>query len=274
MTSTVSLNQRLKLLIDLPWESALKSQTGVHRPVDLARAHGLSAQAVRNYEEAGVLPPARRTPSGYRIYTDDHAAALTAYLGLLPGYGYPAAGEIMRAVLRDDLDAALAVIDAAHVQLRRDRDTVTAVAAALVTTPAAARLPDRPVSVGVLAHRLGVTPATLRKWERAGILAPARSRTARAYSPDDVRDAELAHLLRRGGYLLGHIATVIEQVRAAGGPGPLAASIDRWRDRLTARGRAMLTGSARLSDYLDTRPAAPPEGDSGGAAGSGDDQRG
>jgi DNA-binding transcriptional MerR regulator len=110
--------------------------------------------------------------------------------------------------------------------------------------------PHSPVSIGVLAHRLGVTPATLRKWERAGILAPARSRTARAYSPDDIRDAELAHLLRRGGYLLDHIAAVIEQVHAAGGPGPLAASIDQWRERITARGRAMLTGSARLADYL------------------------
>jgi DNA-binding transcriptional MerR regulator len=243
--------------------------------VDLARLHGLSAQAVRNYERAGVLPPARRTASGYRVYTDAHASALAAYLALIPGYGYPAAGEIMRAVLRGDLDAALAVVDAAHVQLRRDRDTVTSVAAALVEAPSGP-LPDRPLPVGVLAHRLGITPATLRKWERAGILGPARSKGARVYFPDDVRDAELAHLLRRGGYLLDHISAVIEQVRAAGGPGPLAASIEQWRARLTARGRAMLAGAARLSDHLDSMQtyAAPPVGVTGGAAGSGEDQRG
>jgi DNA-binding transcriptional MerR regulator len=275
MTSTVSLNQRLKLLLDLPGQGSLKSQNGVHRPVDLARAHGLSAQAIRNYEQAGVIPPAGRTASGYRVYTDAHASALAAYLALIPGYGYPAAAEIMRAVLRDDLDAALAVIDAAHVQLRRDRDTVTSVAAALVEAPATPPS-DRPLSVGVLAHRIGVTPATLRKWERAGILAPARSKGARLYSADDVRDAELAHLLRRGGYLLDHISAVIEQVRAAGGPGPLAASIEQWRARLTARGRAMLTGAARLSDHLDRGQtyAAPPVGVTGGAAGPGEDQRG
>ncbi|KIX73216.1 MerR family transcriptional regulator, partial [Streptomyces sp. MBRL 601] len=45
------------------------------RPVDLARAHGLSTQAVRNYEEAGILPAAGRTRSGYRVYTPLHAAA-------------------------------------------------------------------------------------------------------------------------------------------------------------------------------------------------------
>jgi len=231
----------------------MKSQTGVFRPVDLARAHGLSAQAVRNYEQAGVIPSAARTASGYRVYTDDHAGALNAYLALVAGYGYRAAGEIMRSVLRGDLPTALAVLDAAHVQLQRDRETLERVASAAVVlascTPATPG-PDEPVSVGVLAHRLGVTPATLRKWERAGILAPARSRTARSYSADDVRDADLAHLLRRGGYLLDRIAAVIEQVHAAGGPGPLAASIDQWRERLTARGRAMLTGSARLADYL------------------------
>src|SRR5258708_5010953 len=103
MTSTVSLNQRLKLLPSYAGGSPLKSKNGMYRPVDLARAHGLSAQAVRNYEQAGMIPHAARTASGYRIYTDDHAGALGAYLGLVPGYGHRAAGEIMRSVLRGDL---------------------------------------------------------------------------------------------------------------------------------------------------------------------------
>jgi DNA-binding transcriptional MerR regulator len=174
-------------------------------------------------------------------------------------------------VLRGDLPAALAVVGAAHVRLHRDRETVDRVASAAVVlaccppaapgSAASGPGPGGPVSIGVLAHRLGVTPATLRKWERAGVLAPARSRTARAYLPDDVRDAELAHLLRRGGYRLDHIAAVIEQVHAAGGPGPLAASIDQWRERITARGRAMLTGSARLAEYLSFHELrTPPDG--------------
>ncbi|MEU4570359.1 MerR family transcriptional regulator [Micromonospora sp. NPDC023956] len=238
----------------------MKSKNRTYRPVDLARTHGLSAQAVRNYEQAGVIPSAARTPSGYRTYTDDHAGALDAYVALVTGYGHRTAGDIMRSVLRDDLPTALALLDTAHVQLHRDRETLDRVAstAVLLATPTPTTPgPDRPIPVGVLAHRLGVTPATLRKWERAGILTPARSRTARIYSPEDVRDAELAHLLRRGGHPLDRIAAVIEQVHAAGGPGPLAASIDQWRQRITARSRAMLTGSARLADYLSFRDTTP-----------------
>lgn len=227
------------------------------RPIDLARAHGLSAQAVRNYERDGVLPPAARTPNGYRCFTGTHARALAAFLALIPAHGHAAAGEIMRAVNRGDLGAALRVIDRGHAQLQRDRETLEAVeAAAPVLAAGPARRERAAVPISVLAHRLGVRPATLRKWERAGLLQPVRDPATRyrVYSPADVRDAELAHLLRRGGYRLDHIAGVLRQVREAGGAEPLAASLEQWRGRLTQRGRALLRGAARLDDLLDAAP--------------------
>ncbi|MFD6563559.1 TioE family transcriptional regulator [Micromonospora profundi] len=232
------------------------SNPGVRRPVDLARAYGLSAQAVRNYERDGVLPPAQRSPSGYRRFTEAHAKALGAYLALIPGHGYAAAGEIMRAVNRGEIDAALRVIDRGHALLQRDRETLDAVEEAVPLLVGVERGPQgrAAVPISVLAHRLGVGPATVRKWERAGLLQPVRDPVTghRRYSPDDVRDAELAHLLRRGGYRLDHIAGVVRQVREAGGTEALAASLRQWRHRLTERGRAMLTGAARLAEYLDS----------------------
>ncbi|SHN44345.1 TioE family transcriptional regulator [Cryptosporangium aurantiacum] len=227
-----------------------------YRPVELAREHGLTAQAIRNYEERGVLPPAERTATGYRIYTDLHAIALRAYLAQLPAHGYATGGEILRAINNNAVDDALRAVDRSHAQLLRDRETLDVVEAAIgvLTEPAADR-PDRLLPVSAVAQRLSVSPATLRKWERAGILTPQRDLATgyRLYSADDVRDAELAHLLRRGGYLLAHIATVVEQVRTAGGVDALAASLAGWRERLTDRGRAMLTAAGRLDDYLRYR---------------------
>jgi DNA-binding transcriptional MerR regulator len=241
------------------------SNTGVRRPVDLARVHGLSAQAVRNYEQAGVLPPAERSPSGYRRYTEVHAKALSAYLALLPGHGYAAGGDIMRAVNRGEIDKALRTIDHSHALLQRDRETLDAVEAAIATLTGAAPEPrSRPaVPISALAHRLGLQPATLRKWERSGILRPVRDPAThyRVYAPDDVRDAELAHLLRRGGYRLDHIADVLRRVRDAGGAEPLAASLLGWRERLTERGGALLTGAARLADYLSAAELLPAQRD-------------
>ncbi|GAA2781365.1 TioE family transcriptional regulator [Kitasatospora aburaviensis] len=242
--------------------------------MDLAREHGISTQAVRNYERDGVLPPAGRTPSGYRSYSAVHVRALRAYLALVPAHGYAAAGEIMRAANGGELDAALAAVDRSHAQLMRDRETLDAVEAAVDAlgraatggAPAAGPLgvaaPDRPFSVGQLAHRLGLAPATLRKWERAGILAPRRDPQTRHrhYSAGDVRDAQLAHLLRRGGFPLAHIATVLHQVRGAGGPEALALSLGDWRRRLTDRGRAMLTAAGELAEYLRAQETARPGG--------------
>ncbi|MFD7579382.1 TioE family transcriptional regulator [Kitasatospora sp. NPDC059817] len=254
------------------------------RPSDLARGHGLSAQAVRNYERDGFLPPAERTASGYRIYTEVHAAALDAYRSLVAAYGHATGGRIMTALHRGGLDDALTAIDRGHGQLLRDRDTLDAVrkavhhlaardlaarpdaawdiAADLAAGPSAEPAVDGAVlSIGELAHRLGVTPATVRNWEGAGILTPARDQATghRVFRADDIRDAELAHLLRRGGYPLDHIATVVRQVRTAGGTASLADALDGWQRRLTAQGLAMLDAAARLGHYLGLTGRPRPE---------------
>ncbi|MEV4155270.1 TioE family transcriptional regulator [Nocardia salmonicida] len=225
------------------------------RPSDLAREHAISTQAVRNYEQDGCLPPAERTPTGYRIYTELHATALRTYLTLIPAYGHARAGDIMRALHEDDLDKALTIIDRGHSRLLRDRETLTSVHRAVdhlitesssdTTHSAGSR------TIGELAHHLRVTPATLRAWEAAGILSPDRDPATgyRRYGPTDLRDAELAHILRRGHYRLDHIATVIGQIRAAGSTEALAKALADWRAGLTAQGIAMLDAAAALSRY-------------------------
>ncbi|WP_367325643.1 TioE family transcriptional regulator [Streptomyces sp. HUAS ZL42] len=231
------------------------------RPIDLARGHGLSTQATRNYEEAGILPPARRTPHGYRTYTPLHAQALRAFLTLVPGHGHRTATSIMQAVNQGTAEEALHLIDESHAQLLDDRRTLQAVERALRSLePAAASEADSrsgPADrfIGPLARELGIRPATLRKWERAGLVRPRRDpRTGyRVYDEAATRDARLAHQLRRGGYLLEQIAPLIAQVRAAGGLEPLEATLRDWHGRLSARGRAMLAGAAELEAYLRER---------------------
>ncbi|TDC24022.1 MerR family DNA-binding transcriptional regulator [Streptomyces sp. 8K308] len=232
------------------------------RPVDLAREHGLSTQAVRNYEEAGILPPADRTPSGYRVFTPLHAGALRVFTALVPAHGYHQATAIMRAVNEGATEDALALIDAGHAQLLDDRRTLTSVECALgdLVGPGEPE-PDeqRSMFVGDLAQRLGVRPATLRKWERAGLVRPRREPGTgyRVYGPTDVRDAQLVRQLRLGGYVFSQIAPLLDQVRTAGGVAPLRGALDDWRDRLSRRGLAMLAAAGELHDFLTEhgRPA-------------------
>ncbi|MFB7945704.1 MerR family transcriptional regulator [Kitasatospora phosalacinea] len=246
------------------------------RPIDLARAHGLSTQAVRNYEEAGVLPPAARSAHGYRQYGERHAAALRAFLALLPGHGHPAATAIMRAATAGDLPEALRLIDGSHALLAEDRRTLAAVRTALDHLPPDPAAPAAPQAagtsasgthIGPLAHRLGLRPATLREWERAGLVTPHRDpRTGyRVYTPAQVRELLLAEQLRRGGHGLARTAEILGHLRTAGSPEAVRPTLAAWQDRLTARGRALLTGAAALHAYLDhsdhsDHPDRPPQG--------------
>jgi DNA-binding transcriptional MerR regulator len=218
----------------------------------------LSAQAVRNYEQQGIVPTAGRTPSGYRVYTPLHAGALRVFVALVPAHGHQTASDVMRAVNAGDIYSALTLLDESHAQLLQDRKTLAAVDTALrdlaVSEPQA--LPQGGVIfIGGLARQLGIGPATLRKWEKAGLVEPRRDPDTdyRVYSAADVRDAHLSHQLRRGGYLLHQIAPLIAQVRHAGGVEPLESTLNGWRARLRARGLSMLAAAGKLSAYVENR---------------------
>ena len=236
------------------------------RPAELARRHGLSAQAVRNYEGDGFLPVAERTPTGYRIYTRTHELALAAYVALIGAHGHAAAG---RSCARSTTTTSTRhcgrstratpgcsgtgrpwTRSAPPSTRSPKRPEIAPSPPGRTADPPGA--PEAPYSIGALAHRLDVTAATLRAWERAGILRPRRDVDTghRSYDADDVRDADLARLLRRGGERLNRIAVVVGQVRDAGSIDAVAASLAEWQARITRRGLAMIEADRHLADYL------------------------
>ncbi|MFB7496988.1 TioE family transcriptional regulator [Streptomyces sp. NPDC056161] len=224
------------------------------RTVDLARAAGVSTQQIRNYEEAGVLPPAERSASGYRTFREVHRRALLTYRSLPAGYGTTQAVRIMRAVHEADVPGALALVDAAHAALHEERGALRATGEALRT------LAGRPLGpgprtglrIGEVAALLGVRTSALRVWEDAGLLTPGREHGThyRRYGPADVRDARLIHTLRRAQHLFEQIRPVLDDLRREGGDEALRAALVTRERALTARSRAMLAGSGRLHDYL------------------------
>lgn len=233
------------------------------RPVDLAQAVGVSAQQIRNYEDAGVLPPVPRSESGYRQFSERHLLALQTFRSMIPGYGVVAARSIMRTVHDGDVAGALALVDASHAavddQRRQLRETGAALAALADATTASAVAPPGSSSglrVGEVARRLGVRASALRTWEAAGLLTPSREpgTSYRSYSPDDIRDAQLVLLLRQSYYGLAQVALVLGDLRRTGSTDALRAVIAQRQEQLTARTLAMLDGSGRLFAYLSSEP--------------------
>ncbi len=157
------------------------------RTIDLAKAAGISVQQVRNYEALGLLPSASRSQSGYRLYTQQHLAALKTARSLVGGYGWQRMPTIMQALHRGDLGAALATIDTRHAELaskRRECEQTLSALHALTEQPApegSSRHPQR-LRVGEAARQVGVRVSALHFLGTAGPFAPV-TRAEQPLSP-------------------------------------------------------------------------------------------
>ncbi|MBF6240767.1 MerR family transcriptional regulator [Nocardia otitidiscaviarum] len=232
------------------------------RTAVVARLAGYSVQQVRNLERDGVLPPARRTPTGYRVYDDTHVRAARSYRALAAGVGPVEAKTIMRAVHEGPPSQPLALLDAAHARLDRERRDL-ALAQAAVHAIADESIDDvratDAMSISELAEALGVRPSTLRHWEAMGLVTPGRSSTgaARSYRPGDVRDARIVHQLRLAGYRIAPLQSLMPQLRGARRWAEVLAGLSARDADITARSRALLTAAAELDALLPPIGAVP-----------------
>ncbi|GAB3321337.1 MerR family transcriptional regulator [Geodermatophilus aquaeductus] len=228
-------------------------QSGL-RTVDVARRSGYSVQQVRDLEADGVLPPAERTASGYRTFTDLHVRAALAYRSLAVAVGPVPARELVRAAHRDPASGLLRLLDAAHARLdteRRELALAREAAGLIAEEPIADVRPSDAMGVSELAAALGVRPSTLRHWDAEGLVVPRRGAgEARRYTPADVRDARIVVQLRRAGYRIGPLRELLPQVRRAGRRDDVLAALAARDADVDARSRALLEGTAALAALL------------------------
>lgn len=223
------------------------------RTTDVARLTGYSVQQIRNLERDGVLPAARRTASGYRMYGDGHVHAAAAYRAFAAAVGPVDAKRITRTVHRDPA-AALELVDAAHARLHDERQTlrlaqqaVAVIADELVDDAVAADS----MSISELARALGIRVSTLRHWEFEGLVRPGRAvGGARSYAPREVRDARIVHQLRQAGYRIPPLRDLLPQLRAGRDWDSVSAALVSRDADLGRRSRELVVGAAALHRLL------------------------
>ena len=209
------------------------------RTRDLAVAGHISVQQVRNYEASGLIPKAPRSPGGYRLYTQQHLAALQTVKSLVRGYNWQRASAIMQALHRGDLSTALATIDERHAEQARRRLQVEQTLVALRTLatqsgPLHRSQQSQPLRVGEAAKQVGVRVSALHFWEQQGLLSPERELNSRyrLYDQHQMRRLRVVTLLRDAGYPFGVIQSVLDQM-AEGRPGQAIAAVENRREELT-----------------------------------------
>lgn len=162
----------------------------------------------------------------------------------------------MQAVHAGDLPLALTLVDAGHAALHEQRLSLLAAGEALEAvaeqTPDPSALPRSGMRIGEVATYLGVRASALRVWESVGLLIPKREpgTSYRRYSPADVRDAQMIHMLRQSRYPLTQIRPILDGLRRTGSSDALRAAIAQRQAGLTQRATAMLEAASYLHHYL------------------------
>ncbi|MFC9995327.1 MerR family transcriptional regulator [Nocardia sp. NPDC127526] len=232
------------------------------RTAEVARRADYSVQQIRNLERDGVLPPAGRTPSGYRVYGDVHVRAARAYRVLAAGVGPVEAKRIVRTARTEPRPVLLALLDAAHARLdreRRDLESACAAVESISAEPIADVRPSDSMTIAELAAALGVRTSTLRHWDATGLVTPARTapRAPRTYAPADVRDARVVHQLRLAGYGITTLRTLMPHLRDARRWADVHAALDTRRATIESRSRALFEASAELVPLLESFQRTP-----------------
>ena len=103
---------------------------------ELAEAAGTTTKTLRFYEEQGLLPPAERTPAGYRDYTGEAVSRIDfIHRGQAAGLALAQIRQILEirdhgqapcGHVRDLLNARLADIEQQIAQLAALRDNIAA----------------------------------------------------------------------------------------------------------------------------------------------------
>lgn len=229
------------------------------RPIDLAREAGLSTQAVRNYEQLGFLPPAQRSTHGYRLYDQQHLQALRTARLLTTAFGWQSALKIMQYTHSADLVAALALIDERHAAIHHNRieleETIKVLRnllGASANTMREDKKVARPLTIGQAAKRFGIQNSAIRFWEEWGLVQSLRDKESkyRLYDEKQLTKLQMIVLLRKGGYGIEAVKSVLTQLETGSPEHALKAAEERLKE-LSATSRCCMQATAALWAYVE-----------------------
>lgn len=184
--------------------------TKYFRTSDLARELGIHPNTVRRYVDWGLVPPVERSPSGYRLFTQQHLDCLRLarmiYAAPYPGRGFRALGnEIIQFAVMDDWYGALekahehlAAVDAELQQAENAANVLEHWAQNMIET----KDDPSPLAIGEVSKLLGVSIDIIRNAERNGLISIPRNsyNNYRLFGKREIERLRIIRMLSMAGY--------------------------------------------------------------------------
>jgi DNA-binding transcriptional MerR regulator len=191
------------------------------RTSDLAKAVGVHPNTVRLYEQWGFLPKARRSPSGYRRFTEYHLDQLRLirliFSGGWPGRSIRKLGlSIIQHSAASDLGGALEMAHQMVLQVQSERAQAESAATFLERWAAGTPIDAtaKSLRIGEAASLLNTTIDAIRNWERNRLIKVPRNPTNgyRLYSASEIGRLRVIRMLLRAGFSMMAILRMVSQL--------------------------------------------------------------
>ncbi|MGE5373570.1 MAG: MerR family transcriptional regulator [Bacteroidota bacterium] len=180
------------------------------RTSDVARLVGVHPNTVRKYGDWGLIPPVERSPSGYRLFTQQHLdcmrLARLVYSAPYPGRGFRALGnEVIQRAVIEDWQGALEKAREHLALVQRELKSAEHAADLLehwAQNMAAGPGRETPLAIREVSQLLGVSIDIIRNAERNGLIAVPRNsyNNYRLFGKREIERLRIIRMLTRAGY--------------------------------------------------------------------------
>ncbi len=190
-----------------------------YKTAAIAKLLNVHPNTVRLYEKWRLIPPAKRLPNGYRIFTDFHLAQgrlvrLAFQVEVLQNGLRKKIIQMLHTAAAGNFDEAIALTLAYLKQLQQEQqnaeEAIQIVKQLLVrqSKTNACQLKRKEA-----AKLLDISPDTLRNWEMNGLLnVKRRANGYRVYTGPDIQRLKVIRSLRCAGYSLESILRLLQKL--------------------------------------------------------------
>jgi DNA-binding transcriptional MerR regulator len=173
------------------------------RPIDIARKLNISTSTLRIYEDMGIIPPVRRTDSGYRIFEQIHLDYLICIRKMVKGYSLEFTGALLKEHMKGNTDKALWMITKAQADLYAEKTRFERIGLNLIKnleykSENIKKDKNNLMTIKEISKITDVSITTIRYWETIGLVTSVRgdSNNYRLFNEDQVKVILIIHALK------------------------------------------------------------------------------
>ncbi|MCM0650109.1 MerR family DNA-binding transcriptional regulator [Clostridium swellfunianum] len=174
-----------------------------YRPIDIARKLNISTSTLRIYEDMGIIPPVKRTDSGYRIFTQLHLDYFISIRKMVKGYSLEFTGELLKEHMKGNSDKALWMITKAQADLYAEKVRLEKVGLNLIKNldyrgNNIKKDKNNLMTIKEISKITDVNITTIRYWENIGLISSVRGdgNNYRLFDEEQIKVILIIHALK------------------------------------------------------------------------------